>query len=235
MRFAFIGAGEVTVRTVETLIEDGHEVVVIEQDKERIDELSEFLDCSFLQGDGSDPKRLREVDPEHTDMLLCLSSSDQANIISSLVGRSLGFSRIVTSIQNPAYEDICAELGLEDVIIPSRTISRFLADMSQGLDVMELSTYMKNGLRFYSFTADKKTVGTIEELDLPEEAKVVCIYRGSEYLFTTPETSIKKDDEIVMLAHRDTLPELRERWEPRQGGEEPEVDEEDDGDGESEE
>ncbi len=52
------------MKTAEYLIERGNEVVIIERDKKRIDELSEELDCSFLHGDGSKPAILREVNPQ---------------------------------------------------------------------------------------------------------------------------------------------------------------------------
>ncbi len=84
MRTAFVGAGKVSVETAKALIKKGHEVVIIETDNAKIDELSDEMDCSFLHGDGSQPNLLREVNPEQTDFLFCLTSSDQDNVIASL-------------------------------------------------------------------------------------------------------------------------------------------------------
>lgn len=128
MRMVFIGAGQLSVVTAKLLHEKGVEVVIIEQDKERIDSLSDEIDCGFLHGDGSKPAMLREADPEGTDVLFALTGNDQANILASLVGRSLGFRRVVTKIEDPEFEHVCKELGLEDLIVPSRTIGRFLAE-----------------------------------------------------------------------------------------------------------
>jgi trk system potassium uptake protein TrkA len=128
MRAVFIGAGSLAVMTAKLIRERGEEVVIIEQDKERIDALAEQIDCGFLHGDGSKPAMLREADPEHTDVLFALTGNDQANILASLVGRSLGFKRVVTKIDDFEFEHICRELGLEDVIVPSRTVGRFLAE-----------------------------------------------------------------------------------------------------------
>jgi trk system potassium uptake protein TrkA len=128
MRAVFIGAGSLAVVTAKLIRERGEEVVIIEQDKERIDALSEEVDCGFLHGDGSKPAMLREADPEHTDVLFALTGNDQANILASLVGRSLGFKRVVTKIEDYEFEHICKELGLEDVIVPSRTVGRYLAE-----------------------------------------------------------------------------------------------------------
>ena len=128
MRAVFIGAGSLATATARLMRKRGVEVVIIEQDKDRIDALTEEIDCGFLQGDGSKPAILREADPAGTDVLFALTGNDQANILASLVGRSLGFKRVVTKVDDPELEHICKELGLEDVIVPTRTIGRFLAE-----------------------------------------------------------------------------------------------------------
>jgi len=216
MRIAFVGAGEVTVRTAELLIERSHEVIIIENDQEKIEALSDTLDCSFLRGDGSKPAILREVGPEQTHVLFCLTDSDQANLISSLVGRSLGFKRVITSIQDPEFEGICRELDLKDTILPSRTISRYLADMVEGLDILELSTVIKGETRFFAFTVDKEKEKTVADLELPKNAKVICYYRSGRFSLAEDETKLRKGDEMVILTHSENIGELRERWQPKQ-------------------
>jgi trk system potassium uptake protein TrkA len=220
MRLAFVGAGEVTVRTAEILIQRGHEVIIIEGDKEKIDQLSESLDCSFLHGDGSNPAVLKEVDPEHTDVLFCLSDKDQDNIIASLVGRSLGFHRVITKIEDPEFECICQELNLADTIIPSTTISRFLADMLEGKDILELSTVMKGEARFFAFTVRKQDTGSVAELDVPENARVICFYRKNRFSLADGDTQLQNGDEVVILTHSENLPALQERWQPKQSNDE---------------
>jgi trk system potassium uptake protein len=220
MRIAFVGAGEIAVRTAELLIERGHEVVVIESDREKIQELSDALDCSFLHGDGSNPAILREVGPEQTDVLFCLTDSDQVNLISSLVGRSLGFKRVIPSIQDPEFEGICWELDLKDTILPSRTVSRYLADMVEGVDILELSTVIKGEARFFTFTVDKEKGISVADLDLPRNARVICYYRDGRFSLADDTTKLRKGDEMVVLAHSEVIGDLRERWNPKQGNNE---------------
>ena len=219
MRIVLLGASESAVRTAELLLKQDHEVVMVESDKARIDELSEELDCSFLHGDGAKPAVLREVGPEQTDVLCCLTDNDQANILASLVGRSLGFSQIITSIEDPDLEGICQELGLEHTIIPSRTTSRYLADMVRGVNMLELSTIIKDEARFFTFVIEKNNVGTVKELNLPEEARVVCVYRKGKLIFLDSDSAIKSEDEIVILTHSKHLEDLQERWIPQQAKE----------------
>jgi len=220
MRIVFIGSTELTVRTAALLTERGHEIVIVEADRERIDELSDSLDASFLEGDGSKPSILREVDPEDTDILFCVTDNDQVNILASLVGRSLGFQRVVTTIQNDDYEPICQELGITDTLMPVRTISHYLADLVRGIDVLELSTVIKGEARFFSFTLAKDDAGPLDELDLPDGARAICVYRDGEFRFADDATSLRAEDEVVVLTHSRHLPDLRERWLPKQANHE---------------
>lgn len=212
MRFVFAGATDYTEQTAELLIKRGHDVVIIDANRERIDELSETLDCSFLHGDGSAPHILSEADPEATDILFCLAESDKDNIIAGLVGRSLGFKRVVTSIEAPEYEKICVELGLEDVIVPPRTIGRYLADMARGIDVLELSSAIRGEVRLFKLIIPNDDEGNLDDLDLPSDSIAICVYRNDEFSIPKGKFKLKKDDEVVLLTHSRNIPDLRERW-----------------------
>jgi len=215
MRAVFIGVNSLTVITARILLKRGVEVVIVEQDKDLIDSLSEELNAGFLHGDGSKPAILRETDPEHTDFLFCLTGSDQANIIAGLVGRSLGFARVVIKIEDPEFEHICIELGLEDTIIPARTIGRYLGDMLAGQDPLELSTMVKDEARVFSFVAHKEDTGPVADLALPDGSRVICLYRDDKFMLPQEQTALKAGDEVVILTHSKNLQALHERWSAR--------------------
>ena len=212
MRFVFVGASSLAIATTRLLLHRAHEVVIVEWDKEKIDTLAEELDCAFVHGDGSKPAILREVSPEQTDLLLCLTGNDQANIIASLVGRSLGFPRVVTKIEDQEFEHICIELGLEDVIIPARTIGRYLADIAEGHDILELSSMIKHEARILSFVVHEAEEGPLGELSLPSTARVICLYRDQQLVLPDEKTRLVDGDEVVLLTHRENVAALRERW-----------------------
>ena len=215
MRIVLVGATPEGVDTAKLLIERGHDVVIVDNDRDVITRLSDELDCGFLCGDGTRPEVLREADPLATDVLFCLTDHDQVNILSGLVGQSLGFKRVITSIEDPAFEDICGELGLQNTIVPARTISRYLADLVIGLDVLELRTIVKGEARFFSFTANEGDAVAVGGLELPNDAKAICLYRGDEFLLADDTTKIHKGDEVVLLTHARNLTELRKRWTPK--------------------
>lgn len=212
MRAVFVGAGSITVTAARILQKRGHEVVIIERDRARIDALAGTLDCGFLHGDGSTPALLREADPEHTDCLFCLTGQDQTNILASLVGRSQGYARVVTKIEDPEFEHICIELGLEDTIDPALTIGRYLADMLQGQDLLELSAMVKDEARVFSFVAREADAVTVGALDLPDESRVICLYRDGKFRLPESDTKLQQGDEVIVLTHSRNLAKLQQRW-----------------------
>lgn len=212
MRVVFIGAGELTTLTAQQLLKNNCDVVIIEKDKTRIDDLSEDLAAGFIHGDGSKPAILREADAVATDFLFTLTGNDQSNIIASLVGRSLGFKRTITRIEAPSYEHICLELGLTDVIVPDSTIARYLADMVAGQNPLEVSALIKGDARIFAFVAQDNDEFAISELDLPDDSQVMFFYRSEKLILPAPETALKKGDEVIIIARSDVLPKLEERW-----------------------
>jgi len=216
MRIVFSGATSLTVMTAKTLIKEGHEVIMIEADKEKIDQISDELACSFLHGDSAKPAILSQVDPKNSDILFCLTNSDQVNIITSLLGRSMGFKRVITSIKDTDLVQLCRELGLEDTIIPVWALSLYLDNMVRGLDHINLSTLLKEDARFFTFTAGEDDAICVSELGLPKDAKVIFYYRDNKFNFADDDTKLRKGDEIVILTHSKNLPDFNERWYPKE-------------------
>jgi trk system potassium uptake protein TrkA len=212
MRIVFIGASPLAVTSARQLLEKGHEVVIIEADKARIDELSDGLDCSFIQGDGSRPATLKKVGPENTDYLFCLGGNDQQNIIAALVGQALHFGRVITKIEDEDFEQICTQLGLENTILPDREVGRRLVEMIEKKESAGLAALVKGGVRFFSFVATEKQAGPIENLSLPEKAQVIAVTRGDRSTLSKEVTEIQEGDEILVITHEDQIDELRKRF-----------------------
>jgi trk system potassium uptake protein TrkA len=218
MRIVFVGASALTVMAARLMADRGYQIVVIDKDESRLLALGDTLDCGRISGDGTRPIVLKEADPANTDFLFCLTGSDQANIIASLVGRSLGFQRVVTRIDDPDFEHICIELGLHDTIIPARTIGRFLTDMVGGRDPLELSALIKDDAAVFSFVARSEDEGAIESLELPDDTRVICRYRSGQFDVVGDKAKIKSGDEMLLITRRERLPELEKRWVARDDG-----------------
>lgn len=132
MRAAFIGISPLTLMTASQLIKQGDEVVIIEKRKEKIDEISDDYDCSFILGDGSKPSILHDVSPENTDYLFCFTDNDQDNIIAALVGKEMNFSKVVVKLEDPDFQEVCKHLGLDKTISPEKEMSDLLVEQIKG-------------------------------------------------------------------------------------------------------
>jgi trk system potassium uptake protein TrkA len=215
VRIVIIGTGGLAATTARLLLRRGHEVVIIERDKGAIDALSDELDVGFVHGDGTKPAILKQVEPKRCDLLLCLTGDDQSNILGSLVGRHLGFPRVVTKIEDREFEHICLELGLEDTVIPDATIARYLVDVVAGHNVPELLAVIKGDVRFFSFVARKEDEKKIGEVGLPDRTRLIGVSRADKFLIAEEGTRLQEGDEVLLVTHTDNLEALRDEWSPK--------------------
>lgn len=211
MRIVFVGAGSTTAATARLLIQKGHEIVIIERDEARINELSGDLDCGFIHGDGTRPDILREADTAATDVLFCLTAMDQDNIITSLVGQVEKIPHIITKIEDPQFEKVATALGLESIVLPAQAVARYLMDIIEAHDTLEISSVMKGDARVFSFMVNDRQAGTLDELGLPDNARAICLYRDGKLVFVDRDSEIREGDEVVILTHNDIAADLRKR------------------------
>jgi len=217
MRVVVVGAGSLGIRTVRLLGQRGHEVVVIESDLETAEAVTEQVDCGVIHGDGTRPAVLGEADPAHSDALLALTGNAQTNLITSLVGRSVGFERIITRIDDEEFEHVALELGLSETIVPARTIGRHLSDLVEGHDILELTSAIKGDARVFLFVAQSRDAVPVAELGLPPGTRASHLYRDGRLLFAEPDLKLEPGDEVVLVTHREQLDALRKRWLPGTG------------------
>jgi trk system potassium uptake protein TrkA len=93
------------------------------------------------------------------------------------------------------------------------TVGRYLADMAEGQNIIEISDILRGEARIFSFRVGPEQAVPISELSLPTAARAICVYRnGQEFLFAEPGTRLKPDDEVVVLARANALKALRERF-----------------------
>lgn len=212
MKIVFIGASSLAVATAELLLGAGHEVIIIENDKAVIDSMMAHIDCVFIHGNGSRPAILKEADPASIDVLFCLTKNDEANIIASLVARSLGINRVITRIEDHEFEHICVELGLNDTIIPTQTNARYLASVAAGRNILELSAVFRGNVRLFSFIADTDEEGLASDLPLPKHTRVIFCYRENVFLPVDADSKLLKGDEVVLVTTTDDFEKLHAKW-----------------------
>jgi len=204
MRVVIAGATPLGLATARKMIDAEHEVVVIDRNRQLLDEVSETLDCGMIEGDATHPSTLREAGNESPDVLFALTSSDEDNVLCALVGRSIGFERVVPQIIDPELSSVCDELGLEDMIMPHETVAASLRDMAENRREGDLASRLTGDFQLMHVRIKESLAGTqIDDLELGGQGRPVLLRRGDSESLADGATRLQEDDELIVIAHRD--------------------------------
>jgi len=132
MRVVIIGMGDVGQNIARTLSTERHAVTIVDRDEARVEAMQGELDALVLHGNGASPKFLRELKVGEADLLCAVTQSDEANVITALVGLQLGAKRTVARVRDDDYfeadESFSRDvLGIDLVIHPERATADDLA------------------------------------------------------------------------------------------------------------
>jgi trk system potassium uptake protein len=216
MRTLIIGAGEVGSNTARMLSEEGHDVVLIEQDETLVERASEHLDALVIHGNGASPKLLAEAGIEKADLLVAASSSDEANIIACLAAKARGVSRTVARIHNPDYYDpqepFAAEmLGIDFVIHTEQMAAREIKEALLVPGAINVETFAEDSIEVAEviLNEDSPAVGrTLRDLRLPEASLVVGVVRRGEALVPRGDTVLERRDHVLLISGRRRIAEV---------------------------
>jgi trk system potassium uptake protein TrkA len=216
MRTVIIGAGEVGSNTARMLSQEGHDVVLIEQDETLVERASEHLDALVIHGNGASPRLLAEAGIEKADLLVAASSSDEANIIACLAAKARGVSRTVARIHNPDYYDpqeLFAEemLGIDFVIHTEQMAAQEIKEALLVPGAINVETFAEDSIEVAEVILNEGSpaVGrTLRDLRLPEASLVVGVVRRGEALVPRGDTVLEKRDHVLLISGRQRIAEV---------------------------
>lgn len=103
MKIIILGAGKVGSFVTEDLSNEGHDIVVIDRNKEVLENLLATNDVMGLVGDGRDVEALIEAGASDCDLFIAISQSDDVNLIASIFAKNLGAKNIIIRLREPRY------------------------------------------------------------------------------------------------------------------------------------
>ena len=137
MKVIIIGGGSLGSDLSRLLIEERHQVVLIEREEVRANELAECLDCSVIHAEGTRPDILEKAGIEHADAVVAVTTHDQDNIIIGLIARTFNVKEIIIRTDDQDYLTVANKLGFHRVVNPAHTTSVIIADALRGVDTIE--------------------------------------------------------------------------------------------------
>lgn len=116
MRIVLVGDGKVGRNLVKNLADEGHDIVVIDNDPQVIEDAGNTLDIVGVCGNGASYKVQLEAGVDRADLLIATMSSDELNMLCCLIARKLGAKHTIARVRNPEYSEqlnfLRDELGL---------------------------------------------------------------------------------------------------------------------------
>ena len=212
-KILIIGGGNIgfnLAKNIEQSLEDSR-VKIIEKDKTRAEFIaSELNNTIVINGDGLDETVLNEANIEEVETVIALTNDDEDNLmISVLVEKNSKDKRTMALINKPNYSLLQSSLKIDDLIDPRmNTVSSILKHVHKG--TIETAYSILNG-EYEVIEADIIETSELinKELgksDLPEEIKIGAVLRKDEIIIPRSSFIFKKNDVVVFLAKRDTLP-----------------------------
>ncbi len=203
--FFIAGGGNVGERLAEA-IESRYQVKIIERSPLRCRHLSDTLDSTIvLNGSASDRDLLLEENIGETDVFLALTNDDEANIMSSLLAKRLGASKVMTLINNPAYVDLVQGGEIDIAISPQlATIGTLLAHVRRG-DIESVHSLRRGAAEAIEVVAhgdakSSKVIGrSINEIKLPPGTTIGALVRDEEVLIAHGDTRIESGDHVLLF------------------------------------
>ncbi|MEC7760924.1 MAG: TrkA family potassium uptake protein [Pseudomonadota bacterium] len=224
MRIVIVGASRFGIATAEQLIETGHQVVLVDTNREKLDEVAEDLDCGLVHGDGSLPTVQREAFGDHADALILLTNTDDVNVMAAVVGRSVGFERVVPQIVRSELVAVCEELGLDDVVTPHQTLARSLLRMIEDHSDAALELRFRNGLTIRGYTVGGPLVGQrIGDLDMPDRCRVLGVATEDRERLAYDDTELDEGQRLIIVAEDEIIDDLDAFFDGEGSGDTPET------------
>ncbi len=200
MRVVIIGVGDIGHELAENLTHRGNvELVLIDADENRCEELAGELDALVLQGDGSDPEILKKARVAEADALVATTGSDAMNTVTAMLGHRMGVQNIIVKLNGVGLRAACQEIGVNKIIAPKISAAAEILATLYGFDRLDFSLVVRGGLRLVELSAEGVRDKRIAELELPDGALVVAILRGDEVLVPRGQMKLEEGDVLLVL------------------------------------
>ncbi len=214
MYIIVIGGGRVGYYLTKALLDEGHEVLLVEKQAGICEAVNDELGSICLRGDGCEAATLAEIGTGRADMLIAVTGDDEDNLVACQVAKhKFNVPRTIARIRNPQNELLFKKLGVDVTVgstniilehieeeVPTHPLTHLLTLSDKGLEIVEIK-----------IPPESTTVGkSVKELSLPEESKLVLVIsKERSPRVPTASTILQAGDRIIALTSPESEDGLR--------------------------
>ncbi len=215
MYIIIAGAGKVGYHLGRLLMVQGHEVMLIEKDRAKVDLLSIEFHDAIMEGDASTMEVLKEAGANRADVVVAATGNDEDNLVICQVTKLVFLKpRTIARVNNPRNEELFAGLGVDASVSGTKLINALIQEQVRAGDMMIPLLTLKAGdveiveveLSRSSHIVKKK----IKDLTLPPGSIFIAVIRGEEVIIPYGETEFQPEDKVLALVKRTSEQALRE-------------------------
>jgi trk system potassium uptake protein TrkA len=219
MRILIVGAGAVGFQLAERLSEEGHDIVLVDKDAERLAYAQDQLDIMTIVGNGASSSVLERAGIEETDLLAAVTSVDEVNLIACMSAMQHDIKVKVARISNPEYftEPFRlrnAQRGVDVMINPEMECAREAFQLLQSEAATELAFFAGGRVQLLGLRvpAHAPVVGR----SLAEVAAMVkdrrfltaAISRNDATIIPRGDDRFQADDQVYIIGESRQMPRV---------------------------
>jgi trk system potassium uptake protein TrkA len=207
------GGGKVGFFLARELIDQGHEVLIIENNPERAEFIANELGNVVLRGNADEASTLAEAGAERADVVIAVTGDDPRNLVLLQVAkRRFGARRTVARINDPRNEGLFRMLGIDATVNATQVMLSVLEQEIPHANLVPLLRLRNTDVEVVEAVVDphSSVTGTaLRDVDLPPESNIAVVIRDGAAFFPNGATVLEAGDEVVALTRGVHEPRLR--------------------------
>jgi trk system potassium uptake protein TrkA len=214
MKVAIAGAGAVGRSIARELVENGHEVTLIERNAEHVD-VDAIPAAHWRLGDACELSLLESVKLEEFDVVIAATGDDKVNVVLSLLAKTeFAVPRVVARVNDPRNEWLFDEAwGVDKAVSTPRMLASLVEEAVAVGDLVRLIQFGKGQANLVEITlpADTPWGGKpVRKLQLPRDVALVTILRGARVIVPEADEPMEGGDELLFVAAAEVEGELHD-------------------------
>ena len=213
MKVAIAGAGAVGRSIARELVDNQHEVLLIERNPGHFD-VDAIPAADWRFGDACELSLLEEVHLEEFDVVIAATGDDKANVVLSLLAKTeFAAPRVVARVNDPRNEWLFDHAwGVDVAVSTPRMLASLVEEAFAVGDIVRLMQFRQGNANLVEITLPDTTPWggrPVRKLSLPRDTALVTILRGQRVIVPEPDQPLEGGDELLFVAAPEVEDELR--------------------------
>lgn len=214
MKIVIVGDGKIGFALTERLSQDGHDVVVIDQNPRVLEECQQAVDVMAVQGNGASMDVLCEAGIESAELLIAATSSDEINILCCIMANKMAGLHTIARVRSPEYANqirfLKDEMGLSMTFNPEQETAREIFHLLRFPSFLKRDRFAKGRVEIVEIKIAKDSLlcdKPLSELYEIIKARVlVCaVERDNTAYIPSGDFILKEGDNIYVTAENKDL------------------------------